>query len=62
MRGDATLFTRDDEVEAQWEICDPILRAWEEEGREPEPYEAGGQGPAAAARILLPGCDAWRAI
>ena len=26
MRGDATLFTRDDEVEAQWRICDPILK------------------------------------
>ena len=25
MRGDATLFTRDDEVEAQWRICDPIV-------------------------------------
>ncbi len=27
MRGDATLFTRDDEVEAQWTIVDPILEA-----------------------------------
>ena len=25
MRGDATLFTRNDEVEAQWRICDPIV-------------------------------------
>src|SRR3954463_6695107 len=25
MRGDATLFTRNDEVEAQWKIIDPIL-------------------------------------
>ena len=25
MRGDATLFTRNDEVEAQWRIIDPIL-------------------------------------
>ena len=29
MRGEATLFTRDDEVEAQWAICDPILEAWD---------------------------------
>ena len=28
MRGDATLFTRDDEVEAQWRVCDPIVGAW----------------------------------
>ena len=25
MRGEATLFTRNDEVEAQWRICDPIV-------------------------------------
>ena len=29
MRGDATLFTRNDEVEAQWSIIDPILQAWQ---------------------------------
>ena len=28
MRGDATLFTRVDEVEAQWRIIDPVLQAW----------------------------------
>ena len=28
MRGDATLFTRNDEVDAQWSIIDPILEAW----------------------------------
>ena len=28
MRGDATLFTRNDEVDAQWAIIDPILEAW----------------------------------
>ena len=61
MRGDATLFTRNDEVEAQWRICDPIVRFWEER---PEPlprYPAGSQGPAEAAWILLPGHE-WRAI
>jgi glucose-6-phosphate 1-dehydrogenase len=63
MRGDATLFTRDDEVEAQWEICDPILEAWAQSGRpELAEYEAGSQGPEDADRILLDGCDAWRAI
>ncbi len=46
MRGEATLFTRNDEVEAQWRICDPIVRRW---GQEPGPlpqYKAGSQGPA----------------
>jgi glucose-6-phosphate 1-dehydrogenase len=61
IRGDATLFTRGDEVEAQWRICDPIVRAWK---RAPGPlpqYPAGSQGPADAGSILRPG-DAWRRI
>jgi glucose-6-phosphate 1-dehydrogenase len=62
MRGEATLFTRDDEVEAQWEICDPILRAWAELDPPVHAYPAGSQGPPEAEQILLPGCDAWRAI
>ena len=33
MRGDATLFTRNDEVEAQWSIIDPILQAWQADPR-----------------------------
>jgi glucose-6-phosphate 1-dehydrogenase len=61
MRGDATLFTRDDEVEAQWRICDPILRAWESTNGPLPQYEAGSQGPKEAADILLPE-QAWRAI
>jgi len=64
MRGDATLFTRDDEVEAQWRICDPILKYWESAHPSNEPlpqYEAGSQGPREAADILLPE-QSWRAI
>jgi glucose-6-phosphate 1-dehydrogenase len=61
IRGDATLFTRGDEVEMQWRICDPILAAWRERGERPPPYPAGSQGPAEAAGILLPG-HAWRVI
>jgi glucose-6-phosphate 1-dehydrogenase len=61
MRGDATLFTRNDEVEAQWTLCDPILQAWEQTpGPLPE-YTAGSQGPAEADRLLLPGHH-WRMI
>ena len=30
MRGEATLFTRNDEVDAQWSIIDPILKAWKD--------------------------------
>jgi glucose-6-phosphate 1-dehydrogenase len=61
MRGDATLFTRDDEVEAQWTICDPIVRTWEATPGPLPQYEAGTQGPEEAARLLEDG-DQWRAI
>jgi glucose-6-phosphate 1-dehydrogenase len=61
MRGDATLFTRNDEVEAQWRICDPILQAWGAAPDPPSTYEAGSQGPAEAERLLREG-DRWRAI
>ena len=61
MRGDATLFTRNDEVEAQWRICDPIVQHWAQP-RGPLPsYEAGSQGPAEAGELLLQG-ESWRAI
>jgi glucose-6-phosphate 1-dehydrogenase len=61
MRGDATLFTRDDEVEAQWQICDPILEGWAADKTPLATYEAGSQGPA-EAESLLEGDASWRAI
>jgi glucose-6-phosphate 1-dehydrogenase len=61
MRGDATLFTRNDEVEAQWDICDPIVHTFETTPGPLPQYEAGTQGPEEAKSILLPG-DEWRAI
>ena len=61
MRGDATLFTRNDEVEAQWRICDPIVQAWEATPGPLPQYEAGSQGPAEAANLLINGNE-WRAI
>ena len=61
MRGDPTLFTRNDEVEAQWQICDPIVNAWEAAPGPLPQYEAGSQGPPEAASILREG-HSWRAI
>jgi glucose-6-phosphate 1-dehydrogenase len=61
MRGDATLFTRDDEVEAQWRVIDPILERW---GQADEPlptYAAGSQGPDEADSVLEQG-HRWRTI
>jgi glucose-6-phosphate 1-dehydrogenase len=61
IRGDATLFPRDDEVEAQWRIVDPILQYWTQTpGPLPE-YEAGSAGPEEAESLLRPG-HRWRAM
>ena len=59
--GDATLFTRNDEAEAQWRIIDPIEQAWATGLAPPTTYEAGAQGPEEANGILL-GDDVWRAV
>jgi glucose-6-phosphate 1-dehydrogenase len=61
MRGDATLFTRNDEVEAQWRICDPIVKAWESTPGPLPQYEAGSQGPAEAQDLLIDDAH-WRMI
>jgi glucose-6-phosphate 1-dehydrogenase len=50
MHGDATLFARQDAVEAAWRIVDPILGA-----QAPvHVYPAGSWGPDAAAELMAP--------
>jgi glucose-6-phosphate 1-dehydrogenase len=62
MRGDATLFTRDDEIEALWGIIDPILTAWRQDTSSPIPeYAAGSAGPAQADGLLEEG-RRWRRL
>jgi glucose-6-phosphate 1-dehydrogenase len=61
MRGDATLFTRDDEVEAQWRICDPMLGHWSSEDAPLVPYAPGSQGPPEADALMVDGAR-WRTI
>jgi len=61
MIGDASLFTRADEVERAWEILDPILAAWDAgEGGPLHFYEAGSWGPSAADELLERDGRAWR--
>jgi glucose-6-phosphate 1-dehydrogenase len=62
MRGDATLFTRNDEIERLWEIIDPILTAWHEDTSSPIPeYPAGSAGPP-DADVLLDEGRRWRRL
>jgi glucose-6-phosphate 1-dehydrogenase len=61
VRGDATLFPRDDEVEAQWRICDPIIEYWVETPGPLPQYPAGSAGPAEADDLIRPG-HRWRGM
>jgi len=54
IRGDASLFTRDDSVEAAWRVIEPILGA----GVPPAEYEPGTWGPPATATVLASG-ERW---
>ena len=60
MRGEATLFTRDDEVIAQWSIIDPILKTWHEGKPPPSTYPAGSPGPPEAEELIAP--REWRGL
>jgi glucose-6-phosphate 1-dehydrogenase len=63
MRGDQTLFTRADEVEAAWKIVGSILKVTESaEFPPPHPYEAGRWGPPAADELLTRHGRAWRRL
>ena len=55
MRGDATLFTRNDEVEAQWRICDPIVQAWASRRRAAAAVRGRLAGPAGGRRAAARG-------
>jgi glucose-6-phosphate 1-dehydrogenase len=61
MRGDATLFTRNDEVDAQWSIIDPILKTWDAGQPGLAEYEAGTPGPREADQLIGEGRH-WRAL
>jgi glucose-6-phosphate 1-dehydrogenase len=63
MLGDASLFTRADEVEAAWGIATPILDSWIEEPAPAFPnYEAGTWGPEAADQLIERDGRRWRRI
>jgi glucose-6-phosphate 1-dehydrogenase len=54
VRGDTSLFTQDDSVEAAWRVVDPVLKG----GLPVIEYEPGTWGPQAAAKIVDAG-ETW---
>ncbi len=61
--GDASLFTRADEVEEAWSIVTPILETWLDMPAPAFPdYEAGSWGPDAADELMARDGRRWRRI
>jgi len=60
LNGDASLFTRGDEIEAAWRIIDPVLKGWESPHAPPlHFYESGSAGPAEAEAFIARDGRAW---
>ncbi len=59
--GDASLFTRSDEIEAAWRIIDPLLKRWEAEQDPHIPlYEPGTMGPTESDDFMARDGRLWR--
>lgn len=62
MKGDATLYTRGDEVEAAWEFVTPVLTAWQLNEAPMTEYPAGSAGPGDARMLLGSPSRRWRKL
>jgi glucose-6-phosphate 1-dehydrogenase len=60
MIGDATLYTRQDMVEASWAVVEPIQCVWDRTKLDFPNYPAGTWGPPAADAMLTRHGHAWR--
>jgi len=58
--GDATLYTRQDMVEASWAVVEPIREVWDTMPLDFPNYPAGTWGPEAADAMLARRGHAWR--
>ncbi len=54
--GDASLFARQDAIEAQWRVVNPVLDL----AAPPYPYEPGRWGPAEADRLVAAIAGGWQ--
>ena len=62
LKGDASLFARNDGIEAAWRLIDPILSGWESAPQSSplHTYTRNSWGPEAADELLAKGGHAWR--
>lgn len=60
MMGDATLYQRNDAVQATWAFVQPVLEAWSQDETPVYGYPAGSWGPEEADRLLEKDGFNWR--
>jgi glucose-6-phosphate 1-dehydrogenase len=60
MLGDATLFTRTDEVEEQWKLVDAMVAPWKRDRPNFPNYPAGTWGPPSSEELLRRDGRSWR--
>ena len=60
MSGDASLYQSAQNIEDGWRVVQPVLDAWAADRRLPGLYEAGSEGPDAAAELLQREGRRWR--
>jgi glucose-6-phosphate 1-dehydrogenase len=61
IQGDASLFTRSDNIETAWAWIDPIIQAWEEDqSNRLVSYQPGSWGPEEADALLARDGHFWR--
>lgn len=61
LNGDASLFTRSDEIEAAWRLIDPILQGWQTRAAPPlGTYKRGSMGPKEADEFMARDGRIWR--
>jgi glucose-6-phosphate 1-dehydrogenase len=59
LTGDASLFTREDEVETAWSLIDPIITGWESAKQPITFYDPGSWGPVEADELLARDGQTW---
>jgi glucose-6-phosphate 1-dehydrogenase len=60
LTGDATLYSRQDMVEASWQAVQPILEVWQNTKFDFPNYAAGTWGPASSDEMLARRGHTWR--
>ena len=62
LKGDASLFTRSDEIEMAWKLVDPIVKEWESSPNHPPLglYQTGSWGPPEAEAFISRDGRIWR--